>query len=129
MKTKRAALGKAPPFWGGGGQLKVEPEAELHAPRRVRAGEVHEIRVAKGRADRTRAIAKLGVVEDVERFPLEVKAGPFIDGEALGKAKVEVEAAGQVQSVAPDVAERKSRGYTECGGIVKERSKRARLLI
>src|SRR6266849_395811 len=108
---------------------EVKTQAELHAPRRVCASKVHEIGVAQGRTDRARAIAKLSVIKDVERLPLEVETGPFIDRESFGKAEVKVKATRQIQSVASDIAERESGGYGECRGIEKERSKCAGLLV
>src|SRR5579862_2795451 len=55
--------------------------------------------------DRAIALATvLGVVKDVEVFPLEFEAAPFIDREPLEGAEVEVQTARQVQRVTPDVA-------------------------
>ena len=56
---------------------------------------MHEIGVAQGRTDRARAIAKLSVIKHVERLPLKVKTGPFIDRESFGKAEVKVKATRQ----------------------------------
>ncbi len=49
-------------------------------------------------------LVELGVVEQVEQFPFEVKAHAFVDGETLGKASVEVQAAREIQGVAADSA-------------------------
>ena len=61
---------------------------------------------------------ELRVVEEVERFPAEIEAGVFADGEALEEAEVEVNAARQVQGVAPDVAEGEAGGDGERSRVV-----------
>ena len=97
---------------------ELEAEAELHAAWIVSAVQVQE------RAAAPEAVinaVELRVVEDVERLPTEFETSPFVDGEALKGAEIEVEAARQVKGVTSDVAERKPARRGEGRGIVKER--------
>src|SRR5438876_9261950 len=86
------------------GKSELEAEAELHAARIMRAVKMQE------RAAAPEAVinaVELRVIEDVERLPTEFETSPFVDGEALKGAEIEVEAARQVKGVTSDVAESK----------------------
>ena|SRR5216683_1586354 len=82
--------------------LEKEPQTELHAASIVCAGQVQEVGRSKGRVDRV----VLGVIEEIKVFPAKIEAGFFINGEPFEDAKVEVKTPRQIQSVAPDIAER-----------------------
>src|ERR1700686_25457 len=128
--TKRRRSGERRPFLGCG-QLEVKTQAELHAARIVRAAQMHEVAARQKRiVDAAIAIATvLSVVEEVERFRAELEPSPLIYGETLKEAEVEVEASGQCESVAADIAETESGGGLEGIGIVKERSTHGWVLV
>src|SRR6267378_6868848 len=70
---------------------------------------------------RTANLIVLGVVEKVEVLPTEVDRFRLPEGEALEQAEVEVQAARQMEGVAPDVSERESRRQSEGRGVIKQR--------
>ena len=114
-----------------GGQLKVEPQAKLHAAWIVGGVQMHEVTARqKRRVDAAIAIATvLGVVEEVERFRAELEPSPLVDGETLKEAEVKVKTAGQCKGVAADIAKSESRRGFEGIRIVKERSTRTWILV
>src|SRR5215472_14446234 len=65
---------------------------------------------------------KLRVIEEVEVLPTEVDGFGLTEGEALEKTEVKVQAAGQIERIAADIAKRESRGYRESRRVVKDRS-------
>src|SRR5260370_28079377 len=101
LEKRGAALRKAsarePVVW-----LEVEPQAELHAAPIVCSGQVQEITGPKGCVDGV----VLGMIEEVKVFRAEIEARLFSNRKPLEDAKVEIEAARQIQSVAPDISQR-----------------------
>ncbi len=72
---------------------------------------------------------ELRVVEDVERFPSEFEPGFLVYGEALESAEVEVDASGQVQSVASDIAEGEAGRNGKGIRVIEERSGLSSILV
>jgi len=78
----------------------------------MRVGQMQEIR-AKCLVDGV----ELGVIEEVEVFPTEVESGLLVDRELLEQAEVKVDASRQIESVAPDIAEREPLRGGESGRL------------
>src|SRR5215469_14743363 len=113
---------------------EIEPQTELHTAWIVRARQVHEGCASKGSSRLWRwhgavYAIKLRVIEEVERFPAEFEPGALIDREALESAEVEVDASGQIQGVAPYVAEGEAGWNGKGIGVIEHRSGLAGILI
>src|SRR6516162_10016911 len=65
---------------------------------------------------------KLRVIEEVEVLPTEVDGFGLTEGEALEKSEVKVQAAGQIERIAADIAKREYGWYRESRRVVKDRS-------
>src|SRR6266478_3729986 len=74
-------------------------------------------------------LIELRVIKEIKGFPTEIESGLLANRELLEEAEVEVQASGQIQGVAPDIAERKARRSGESCRVVRERSALAGVLI
>ena len=111
--------------------LEQELQAELEDAAQVRARGLQEAAPAAGgagciarriigatvAADGAVDAIPLGVIENVERFGAELERIGFLDGEVLVQRHVEVQAAGNIQGIASDVAEGEALGRGVSGGV------------
>src|ERR1035437_3457779 len=103
--------------------LEVQLHRQLDQPRRGEAGDLAERRAAR---DTGSDAAPVAVVQDIEEVGTELHLKPLTQLELPAEGNVEIDLAGSIESVAPEIAEHAGPGATRVEVAVDEAGARKR---